>query len=346
MTRRILISLAVLALLLTSRLAGLAQDTKTKDPESKHAVDLRARKATEPDFTKDTKRFGVEVYTDGPSGDAIYIGETGTLSVMAAKQFKAGDGKGKDPLWQHGLTLSVRSVGEKDWDKAKKIGIEVFKDENNGNLVYLTDGGDIDAVPNRYATATDKGKPKSPKWKHAMDLKVRKAGEKDFTKDTKKVAIEVYHDENNGNLVYLTDAGSIAVASSKLSSATETGKGPDWQHGLELKVRKAGEKEFTKDTKTYGIEVFLDGNNGNLIYVCETGGIAVVPGKFAKLSDGKSKAPELKHAIDLSVRKAGQKEFAKGDKKYGIEVYADENNGNLIYIADNGEMSVVSPKAE
>ena len=72
----------------------------------------------------------------------------------------------------------------------------------------------------------------------------------------------------------------------------------------------------------------------------------MVPGKFVKLSDGKSKAPELKHAIDLSVRKAGQKEFAKGDKKYGIEIYADENNGNVIYIGDNGELSVVSPKAE
>ena len=346
MTRRFLIPPIVLALLLVCRFDGLAQDTKTKDPESRHAVDLRARKATEPDFTKDTKRFGVEVYTDGVTGDAIYLSETGSVSVMGSKQFKAGDGKGKEPLWQHGLTLSARPVGAKDWDKAKKVGIEVFKDENNGGLVYITEDGDVEAVASRYATATDKGKPKSPKWKHAMDLKVRKAGEKDFTKDTKKVAIEVYLDENSGNLVYLTDAGSIAVASDKLSSQKETGKGPDWQHGLELKVRKAGEKDFTKDTKTYGIEVFLDGNTGNLIYVCETGGIAVVPGKFAKLSDNKSKAPELKHSMDLSVRKAGQKEFAKGDKKFGIEVYADENNGNLIYIVENGEMSVVSPKAE
>ena len=346
MIRRFLIPLAVFALLLSSRIDSLAQDTKTKDPESKHAIDLRARKSTESEFTKETKRFGVEVYTDGNNGDAIHISETGSISVMGAKQFKAGGAKTTDPLLQHGLTLSARAVGEKDWDKAKKFGIEVFKDENTGSLVYITEGGDMETVPSRYATATDKGKPKKPSWKHAMDLKVRKAGEKDFTKDTKKVAIEVYLDENNGNLVYLTDAGSIAVASSKLSSQDDTGKGPDWQHGLELKVRKAGEKEFTKDTKTYGIEVFLDGNNGNLIYVCETGGIAVVPGKFAKLSDGKSKAPELKHAIDLSVRKAGQKEFAKGDKKFGIEVYADENNGNLIYIVENGEMSVVSPKAE
>ena len=71
-----------------------------------------------------------------------------------------------------------------------------------------------------------------------------------------------------------------------------------------------------------------------------------MPGKFVKPSDAKSKDANLKHAMDLSVRKAGQKEFAKGDKKYGVEIYADENNGNVIYIGDNGELSVVSPKAE
>jgi hypothetical protein len=56
-------------------------------------------------------------------------------------------------------------------------------------------------------------------------------------------------------------------------------KPPIWLHGLEVKSRKAGEQDFTKDTKKYGIEVFKDDNNGNLIYVSETGSIAVVPGK-------------------------------------------------------------------
>jgi hypothetical protein len=56
-------------------------------------------------------------------------------------------------------------------------------------------------------------------------------------------------------------------------------KPPEWKHGMELRVRKAGEADFNKDTKKYGIEVFRDENNGNLIYISETGGIAVVPGK-------------------------------------------------------------------
>jgi len=56
-------------------------------------------------------------------------------------------------------------------------------------------------------------------------------------------------------------------------------KAPEWKHGMELRVRKAGEPDFNKDTKKYGIEVFKDENNGNLVYISETGSIAVVPGK-------------------------------------------------------------------
>jgi hypothetical protein len=56
-------------------------------------------------------------------------------------------------------------------------------------------------------------------------------------------------------------------------------KEPTWLHGLELRVRKAGEADFTKDTKKWGIEVFRDENTGALIYISETGDIAVAPGK-------------------------------------------------------------------
>lgn len=59
----------------------------------------------------------------------------------------------------------------------------------------------------------------------------------------------------------------------------EKPKGPKWSHGLTLGVRKSNEDDFTKETKKYGIEVFRDENNGNLIYISETGAIAVVPGK-------------------------------------------------------------------
>jgi hypothetical protein len=57
----------------------------------------------------------------------------------------------------------------------------------------------------------------------------------------------------------------------------EKAKVPVWKHGMEVKVRKAGEADFNRDTKRFGIEVFQDENNGNLIYLSETGSIAVVP---------------------------------------------------------------------
>jgi hypothetical protein len=54
-------------------------------------------------------------------------------------------------------------------------------------------------------------------------------------------------------------------------------KTPLFKYGMEVSVRKSGEIEFTKSTRKYGIEVFQDENNGNLIYLSETGSIAVVP---------------------------------------------------------------------
>jgi len=53
-------------------------------------------------------------------------------------------------------------------------------------------------------------------------------------------------------------------------------KTPKWQHGLMLRARKGDEDNFTKDTKKYGIEVFEDPNNGNVIYISDTGSISVV----------------------------------------------------------------------
>ncbi len=59
--------------------------------------------------------------------------------------------------------------------------------------------------------------------------------------------------------------------------AQET-KPPVWKHGLDLKARMGGQTEFDKARK-YGVEVFVDPNNGNTIYITETGSIAVVPSK-------------------------------------------------------------------
>jgi hypothetical protein len=56
-------------------------------------------------------------------------------------------------------------------------------------------------------------------------------------------------------------------------------KAPTWKYGLNTRVRKGDEANFSKDTKKLGIEVYVDENTGNLIYVSETGSISVVPRK-------------------------------------------------------------------
>ena len=58
----------------------------------------------------------------------------------------------------------------------------------------------------------------------------------------------------------------------------EKSKKPQWTHALDLKCRKGREEDFDK-AKVYGVEVFKDPNTNNLIYISETGSIAVVPAK-------------------------------------------------------------------
>ena len=74
--------------------------------------------------------------------------------------------------------------------------------------------------------------------------------------------------------------GALLVPRLPFVRAQDTkAKAPEWKHGMELRVRKAGEADFNATTQKYGIEVFRDENNGNLIYISQTGSIAVVPGK-------------------------------------------------------------------
>ena len=117
---------------------------------------------------------------------------------------------------------------------------------------------------------------RAPAWWHGMELSARRAGEADFNPDTKKYGIEVFRDESTGYLVYISETGSIAVSPAGNLQRPSTIKAPTWRHGMELRVRKAGEPDFNKETKKFGIEVFRDENNGNLIYISETGSIAVV----------------------------------------------------------------------
>ncbi len=83
-------------------------------------------------------------------------------------------------------------------------------------------------------------------------------------------------------MLYVSETGAIACVSAGLSGLPESGtkvKGPEWQRAMTLDCRAPGEKDFTKATKRYGVEVFLDPNTGNTVYISETGSLSVVPPK-------------------------------------------------------------------
>ena len=195
----------------------------------------------------------------------------------------AQDKSAKAPTWIHGMELRVRKAGEPDFNaKTQKFGIEVFRDENNGNLIYISETGNISVVPGFQSAKAPTPDSKAPDWLHGLDLKCRRGGEKDFTKGTKIYGLEVFRDVNNGNLIYLGETGTLAVLRAPrqdLKAPTANALQPRWSHGLDLKVRKTGEKDFTPTTRVWGIEVFNDDNTGVTLYLGEQGALAAVPAK-------------------------------------------------------------------
>jgi hypothetical protein len=305
-----------------------------KAPKWLYGLALKCRKGGQADFTKDTRKFGVEVFKNENTGHLVYVSEAGAIAVLPSGDLNA---PAKDPTWLHGLDLKCRKAGQADFTPdTPKIGVEVFKDENTGNLIYISEVGCIAVVPGAGAPAAPV---KGPKWLHGLELRCRKGGEADFTKDTKKFGVEAFKDENNGNLVYVSEAGSIAVLPGAGAPAEEV-KGPTWLHGLELNCRKGGQADFDKNMPKIGVEAFKDDNNGRLLYITEAGMIAALPNAGAPAAE--VKVPKWLHGLDIKCRKSGQADFEKDSPRIGIEVFRDDNNGDLLYIADSGSLAALA----
>ncbi|HSQ58317.1 MAG TPA: hypothetical protein VLM40_21530 [Gemmata sp.] len=238
------------------------------------AHDLSARKPDELDFTQHTKKYGVELFQDSGTNRLIYACETASIAFAP---IPAGLVKDRGPKWHHGMFVKVRAPEQVSFENAKQIGLEVFKDENTGGLIYISEKGGIATAP-APEKAPDKNKIIPPKTAYGLVLRVRKADEPDFTEKTKRVGVEVFQDPNaNDLLLYVTEAGSVATAPNPGPFLPDA-KGVTWKSAMVLKARKGGEKEFDKATK-YGIEVFEDNRTGNQIFISETGAIAVLPKK-------------------------------------------------------------------
>jgi hypothetical protein len=265
----------------------------------------------------------------------LFLAATGlSLSQPAAFAQPAAAGK---PLWLYAHDLKVRKGGESDWDKAAKLGVEVFKDAGTGMALAITQAGQLATAP-----IGEVGANKQVLWLFGRDLHSRKADEDRFNPNTAKYGVEVYKDAGSGKFLYLSQAAGVAFADAKVGS---TDKDPEWHHGLKLKVRAPKEETFGPNTAKFGVEVFKDGNTGDLIYITETGLIAIAAAPATPPAKDAVKKPTALYALNLRARKADELDWTDKTKTYGIEVYKDENTNSLIYIVETGAIAVVPAPA-
>lgn len=236
------------------------------------AYDIAVRKAGEPDFTQATKKWGVELYRFPAVNRLIYATEVGAIGFAAVPP-----GLSADKGWKrsHGLDLKVRDANQTTFDAAKRFGVEAYLDQNTNGLLYVTQTGAVAATPG--TPLADGKKTLPPRALYGLVLPVRKAGEKEVTDKSPRIPIEVFEDPNAGVLLYVTEAGFLAAAPNK-KPAEGDGLKPTRVPGagVDLKARKAGDEGF--DTaQAFGVEVFADNRTGYLVFISETGSIAVLP---------------------------------------------------------------------
>jgi hypothetical protein len=324
-------------------LAADAFAQQIQAPEWKHGLEFRVRKADEKDFTEKTRSYGSEAFIDRNNNAClIYLTDAGSLAALPGGNFTSG-AKVLAPRWLHGMAIPVRKASEVAFTKdSPRFGVELFKDENAGTLVFLSETGSLAIA--RAGSYAGGSSTKAPKRLHGLSLRVRRAGEADFTKDTRRFGVEVYRDENTGHLLYVSETGAIALyPSNAVAPSGAAGKEPRWMHGLEVPVRKAGEADFTPTTTRRNLEVFRDDATGALVYISETGSLAVLPAEsYAGVTD--TKDPKRLFGLEFKVRRAGEASFTPATRKWGTEVFRDENNGRIMYITESGSLAVVPAK--
>ena len=256
------------------------------------------------------------------------------IASVASSPFAQSVNKPKDLQWTHAFDLACRKFGEAEFtDATRRFGLEALKDLNTEAGLYLTEKGSI-ALALGFGGLNPPVVTKAPVWAAGLDLPARKAGEREFSKTTRVHCLEVFRDPHTDNYLFVTDQGFIAAGGGSGSGGTKT---PEWSHSVDLNVRKGGAQDW-QDAGKFGLEVYREPNTRSLIYICETGSIAIVADATAGKVEGK--APAWLHGLDLSIRKADEPIFAKGTRKFGVEVFRDETNGNLVYIAETGSIAV------
>jgi hypothetical protein len=315
-----------LAIVLVVAVHGSAQDAAKAYPWL-YGQNLKVRNVGAKNFDATTPKVGIEVFHDTVGNALVAISEAGHLAVMPY----AAPGDSKKADWLTAFEIRVRPAGEAKFTGAKTFAAESFKDMASGKLLTVSNVKSI-------AVGDLAGKPetgKDPEWHHALELKVRAVGQDSFA-SAKVIGIEAYKDGLTGGLVYASETGFLAFAPAPATApVAEAIKAPKGLHGLTLQTRKADEGNFTKDTKAWAIEAFLDPNSGATLYISETGSIAAAVLPEAKKGQGVA----WSHAFRPYARKADESSIEKA-AKYGVEVFQDKNTGAFLYISETGSIAI------
>lgn len=310
--------------------APLAAQPPLVTPAFLYGHDLKVRPAGQAEFTKDTPKVGVEFYHDPAGGAVLAITETGSI---AAAPF-APPGADRKAVWAAANEFRARAADDESFARAKKFGVEAFRDQAGNRLLYVSDAKTVALAP--LPAKVEGGR--DPVLHHGLTLKVRGVSDAEFA-NAKRFGIDVFKDGNTGGLVYVSETGSVAAGPAPAAAPPGNAvKAPRALHGLTLKVRKGGEKAF-EAARTFAVEVFEDRNTGGLVYLTETGAIAVAPAPAEVKTKQK---PVWTHGFDLRARKAGE-EFGKA-ARYGVEAFTDPHTGHRVYLSETGSIAVLPAK--
>jgi hypothetical protein len=255
-----------------------------------------------------------------------------TLSAATA----VAQGPVVKPEWVFAHDLKVRKGKETDWEKALKVGVELYKDPAVDTIVAITAAGQMAVSAGEYAPA------KKAEHVTGVSVKARTAKEDKFTDTTTLFGVEEFKGVSTGQVLFLSDRGGVNF----FTGTSTDGKEPQFQYGLTLKVREPNQEFFKDATKEFGVEAYKDNSTGGMVYVTEAGMVATakaVPDKAPETKDVKK--PKPLYAMTLKARKVDEPEFTNA-QKFAVEVFKDENTGTLVYISESGSIAAVPAPAD
>jgi hypothetical protein len=295
-----------------------------------YTLDLKVRKAAEKRFSDSTRTLTVEVFVEPKSGRLLYVGDGGkALAVVAGE--KAPNREAAAPKWLHRLTLPVRGWDEKKFTaRTPTVGVEVYRDESTGLLVYVSELGGLAVVrpPRELARG------QAPKALYRLPLKVRRAGENDFSRPALRCNVEVHRDESTGCLVYVAGHGAIAALPRAKARGGKGARPPVWSHGQDLKVRRLDEETFSAKTPVVGVEAYRDENARALLYITDALRFAV-SGEHRVVPPGPPKAAWWVGWVGPPGGPVWP---------WSAEAFEDLNTGQVIYVTPSGSVAVVPTK--